>query len=241
LFIADLYSKRGNDRYQKFASINQENITLGVDFRKSTILKDLIKASITLPSQQKVADISEFSFEQISASVKKDWISCPIMRDTNYGTGLFITFNDFKNNIKSNFPFKLISETDSIYTFAFDNGVDNPKKLLPYVVSDGGQLYIQLFKNKYLKLEKKEFTYHFLVPSSLSNMYDLMSMESINYSQLAHSGTSTNLLLELAALTVVSVTNELSRSSRIKRVMRHQDSENFREVTIDMYSGDFIF
>ena len=241
LFIADLYYKRGDDHYQKFTSINQENITLGTDFRKSNILKDIIKASITRQSQSVIGDTGELSSEQISESVKNEWVSDPIMRDTNYGTGLYITFDDFKNDIKSSYPFKLISEQDSIYTFFFDQSIKKPKKLRPYVISDNGQLFIQVFQNKYLKLEKKGASFQFAVPTSLSNMYDLLSMQSINSSHSSYSGTSGNLLFDAAVLTVVSVTDELSRSSRIKKVKRHQDSEQFRQVVIDMYSGDFIF
>lgn len=242
LFIADLYHKTGNNKYRKFASVDKKDIMLGIDFKKSTILKDLIKATITPQAQLTLTDTSEISLQEIIAGVEKEWTNYPIMGDTNYATGLFITFDDFKNNIKNNIPFKLTPTSDSIYTFVFTDTIKISRRLLPFVVADQGYLFVQLFKDKYLRLEKKAATFYFVVPCILPNMYDLMSMESINSEDLGYSGSSSgSLLLDLAALTAAGVIDQISKNSRIKKIKQNRESEKYRYVAIDMYSGDFIF
>jgi len=241
LLIADLYRKTGYNKYRKIASLEKEEIMLGIDFKNSTTLNDLIKAAAVQQDRSKDSDTSEISLEQVAASTAKEWSSYPVMHKTSYQTGIYITFDDFKNDISTSIPFNLTSRNDSIYTFNFSDSIKTSMRLLPYVVSDRGYLFIQLSRDKYLKLEKKEQTFYFIIPGSLSNMYDLLSIESINSVHSGYSGSSGNLFLDLLAITVAGVTDEISKSARVKKIKQHQESEKYRQVAIDMYSGDFIF
>lgn len=131
--------------------------------------------------------------------------------------------------------------SDSIYSVVFAGSSKTSMRLLPHVVADSGALFIQFFKNKYLRLERRGSIFCFVIPGNLPNMYDLMAMEAVNAAHAGYAGSLGSLLLDLAVVSVAGMTDQLSKNAKIMDIKRNQASEQYRLVCMDLYSGDFIF
>ena len=182
-------------------------------------------------------DTDEFSIADIEKDTKNYYASFPILKASITETGVYPTFEEFRDNIITKetlkFEYNASDSTDTLYA-----ELDNPtfRNHYPYAIANAGKLFIQLYDNKYVELTNVGNTFYFDVPRSLRNMYSILSSEKLDIEK------SNNYYGGGLLGTALILGSEALQRSKINKIEKDRlDNGEFRYCIIDMVNGDFIY
>lgn len=252
IFSAEVYLKTDSNKYRKIVVINKEYYTYGsIEKTVPDIINDFIEAAGSKFESDKKnrkkyeqfkadscflysMDTACLTLDDICNNLKKKY---PITEKDVYANGVYLSFDDFKNDFLSENKTQLrFNDKDSVYIASIENG----SKDFPWAISDNGNLYVLLFKNIYLPLVKIDNTFSFCVPKNLPNMYTLLSIEEFDEHTYS-SSPSANIWTNLIDFGLTSIIESSVKKSKQKQFAEAASMSDFRQCFIDMYSGDFIF
>jgi|GEM_PF-3752085 len=182
-------------------------------------------------------DTAEVSIADIEMATKSYFTSFPILKASITETGIYPTFEEFRDNIITKETLKLgynaSDSTDTLYA-ELDNATY--RYHYPYAIADSGKLFMQLYDNKYVELTKVGNTFYFDVPRSLRNMYSILSGEKLDIekSNNYYGGG-------LLGTALILGSEALQRSKISKMEKERMDNGEYRHCIIDMINGDFIY
>lgn len=254
MFSAEVYFKIDSNKYRKIVVIDKEYYTFGsIEKTVPAILTDFIEATGSMfeydkknsRKRKEFTKDSSFSYSRDTTCLTIDDIchnlninhKYPIIDKKIYQCGVYLSFDDFKNDILYESKNELsFDDKDSVYLAS----IENASKDFPWAISDNGNLYILLFKNIYLPLVKIDNTFSFYVPKTLPNMYTLLSIEEFD-GHTYSSSPSADIWTNLIDFGLTLVIESLVKKSKQKQFAEAGIMSDFRKCFIDMYSGDFIF
>jgi hypothetical protein len=263
LFSAEIYYQTGDNRYRKIVTVNKNYYTYDPQMNEQflIILNNIIEASCinttdgsVLKTPKKLIyllndtasfnyskDSTNISLEQINQNAKHKWSGYQIVKDHHYSNGFYSTFDDFRSNTVTADPVQVkYDEKHSLYIISLPGYYTNNKNFYPWAVCKSDTLYIQLYKDVYLKSDKLNNTFYFDVPDSLPDMYALLSIEAIKAESNA-GGSTGNGVADLIAGAVSGTVDMIIKKSKENTIRKDGFKNNFRKCFIDMYCGDIIY
>jgi hypothetical protein len=184
----------------------------------------------------------DISFAAISQKAGLSWAAYPIFQATNLRSGLYRSFDDFRNNKITDAPIHLLFDVkDSIYRI---QGQDKDSSALNnnWAVCDGNFLYFKIGRNTYLRLLRTDSGFSFSVPWSMPDMYAVLSiMEEQAVGRSGISANSNSLFANLAAAAVAGTMDGITITSRTKKIFAEGLKHDFRQCCIDMDTGDILY
>lgn len=298
LFSADVYFENKNGYYRKLFSIKKNYFyaTYRMRIAKAVpiILNELISISgyiydkdILNKPDNKYAkkirkqirgtvinyskDTIEYTMNEINVNTRTLWENFPIINKKYFTPGLYITFEDFRDDKLLPYPVQLkYNEIDSSHVFVWSETTDSLnsqyqlphikkisdflKNTFPFSICDGENLYILISqKNRlgmphkhynigiYLKLKQERNTFHFRVPNPLLNMYALLSLGNSDNYMADNPPNTGNALGDVVGGVIMGVVSSKHNHSIEKKITNKGYGEKYRECYIDMDSGDFIY
>ena len=186
-------------------------------------------------------DSVEVTVPEIIYNLRNRYASLPVNKNVIARTGFYSTFEDFRDNLITKHPIKLsYNPTDSLYTLSANLKDTIYKKHFPFAITDSGRLYIALVEDKYVRLNKMGDGYYFDVPTSLPNMYTILSLEKKNV-EIDNNKSNVGAAGGLVGALIIIGFNELKLSSIKKNGNNDQLINNYRHCKIDMDNGDIIY
>jgi hypothetical protein len=267
-FFSDIYVESGKNTYKKLFDLRLVVFmrpTSGIEGNEIRgSLNDLIacasvpnanlsdpKISLKMKSFW-VADTSEFNFRKdtstytmsmINISASERWRKMPIMSSALLRDGIYQSFKDFtSDHITAGSALGIIfNEKDSLYSLKPVDSARFFKFGDPWGFCLSGNVYIQLKRNVFQKLHRKNNTFEFYIPYSLPDMYTLLSLKENYRLRDAYTSSTGNILVDLAATATGAVIEVAGKKSAEHRIDREAVKHDFRTCFIDMESGDIIY
>lgn len=262
---ADIYLQTRENKYRKFVSVNRAYTSQTI-FDKACLKRviDEMMDAITLfysdsispkPKEPyrfkreialrkeyvKLKDTTEMTIIDIDRNTKNEYSTYSILKDTMNGYGVYLTFEDLRDNSTTKIPFSLINNSiDSGYTLEADMNNSAFKNHYPYALLDSGKLFIKVYDDKYVELKRSRNELYFDVPKLLPNMYAILSDERVDlekerygYDYLRGKGLiGASIIVGAEAFNNVKF-HKLAKSTAA--------SGEFRHCRIDLFDGDFIY
>jgi hypothetical protein len=263
-FEAEVYRVMNSSYYQKLFTITKKYyIYSSIDEAVSRALDNLIYLSNimldpTLHEGEKLksvrrltdckdcvlnaADTSVRDISQISIGALNRWATYPIIKDAVLADGIYSNFDDFRDGLLKPCSCTMAYQNnDSVYKISSCTNKVKSGGKWPWAICVGGELYMKLLKDAYVKLTKQNNTFHFYVPQSLPNMYELFSIDELQHKNTSSSPSSDNLLVGLTSAVVFGTIDAVVKNHRIRQIERTGADNFFRNCFIDMDSGDIIY
>ncbi|HRH50088.1 MAG TPA: hypothetical protein PLP23_15135 [Panacibacter sp.] len=263
-FQAEIFIKKSDNEYKKLLTVNKEYYSFGLyekilpgifndviemvssinefaNAEKATNNKTLLKFLQDSTAFLNISDSIKYTRERICKESNK-WAEYPIIKQTVYSNGAYLSFDDFQNSISSPTDISLqFDEKDSVYK-AFGETNKKSSFLWPAFISYDNELYAYLFNNVYLKMYKSKNTFYFYVPRNLPNMYMIFSIEEIKHEDSYYSSSGiSNIWVALIGLASSATIESLTKNPKQKQILENSLKPDFRSCFIEMSSGDIIY
>jgi hypothetical protein len=265
-FVADIYYRSDDLHYRKIFTYQYQFYFLGYNYirpRLEQIFGGLLEVAGTAYGKANGLNIGtrklyriikdssyykydpqqqDMSFAAISQKAGLSWAAYPILQATNLRSGLYRSFDDFKNNKITDAPIHLLFDVkDSVYRIQ-GQPKDSSALNKNWAVCDGNFLYFKIGGNTYLRLSRTDSGFFFFVPWSMPDMYAVLSImeeEAVGRSGIA--ANSNSLFANLAAAAVAGVVDGITIPSRTKKIFAEGLKHDFRRCYIDMDTGDILY
>lgn len=266
-FTADIFYKLDGNAYKRLLSIDNLYYTPGAEFIGNRMLDifnitiemaAIAQDSLSVAGDKKIPksikrlqkDVAYFkkitvpdtaTIEEINVNTKSSWSNFLIVKDVVPGSGVFLSFDDFRDNkpVAAHFTISHNAK-DSLYEVANIKFDTSKSRKMIYAICDSGNLYVPITNDRYQKLERFENTYSFSVPHNLPDMYSILSLW--RYSGGKSGSSSGNLLIDLAAVAASAIVDGIITDSANRKISKKGlQSLQYRHCFIDMDSGDFIY
>jgi hypothetical protein len=178
----------------------------------------------------------------ISQKAVVSWATYPIFQATNLRSGLYRSFDDFRNNKITDVPIHLFFDgKDSVYRIR-DKDKDSSALNRNWAVCDGSFLYFKIDRNTYLRLLRTDSGFFFSVPWSMPDMYAVFSIREARMSeQSGFAASNNNFFANLAAAAVLGTVDGIILTNRTKKIFDEGLRHDFRRCRIDMDTGDILY
>lgn len=185
--------------------------------------------------------MSEFAIENSVLDHQKNY---PIMKDNLSGNAVYVSFDDFKNNIKTAVgELTMTAASDSIYKFTIKHTDRSNFFVSPYAILKDGELYLWLTNHLFVKAEKDNDRLKLRLPLNSANFYELLAIEIINAKQpsmLILPGVP--LELDAAAELLQRSLNKNEKMARTSAINNFRDQgSDYRTGIVDLYTGDIVY
>ncbi len=253
---ADVFIKMANDHYIKLLEFSNNYKLKYYDETIATILNELITAAVAgfnnknneaYKKNKFLKDTSIFKFtntevvetlSSIKATLSKDWRNYPIMKNLVTADCIYKSFDDFRSDTRTIAgSIKQITINDSLYDFSFKYPDSSNLLLSPYAVVKDGITYVWLMYKTYVRLDKRDDGFHFQVPSSLLNLYEICTIELIYSKRPPTLIPIVGLEGELA----INAVDQIIKDKKRLKILKNQNENNYRSAVIDLYNGDFLY
>ncbi len=264
-FSADIYLESRDNNFRKYISVkrvytsedlfNKASIKRVIDEMMDVITlyyidslspkpkePDRFKREIALRKEYvKQADQTEYKIADINFNTKKEYASYSILMDTLEGNGVYLTFEDLRDDIITEVPFSIVSNSkDSGYRLEADMYQLAFKKHFPYALLVSGKLFIRIYDDKYVELNKKGNKLCFDVPKLLHNMFAILSDERIDI-ELKKYGNDYLYGQGLIGASIAIAAESYNHMKFHITPKNTAEKEEFRHCSIDMFNGDIIY
>lgn len=267
LFSAEAYCQTANNRYRKILTVREYSYTYGIYNKLGQLIAGLLNDLLEAVSDDKAPpvrsksrnrinylwedslsenyskDTSELTMEQINNNVRDKWAHYPILTSRHEMSGVYPNFDDFKNDSLLLQQVQVRwDEKDSLYKINTLQDHSGNKGNFHWAVCDKGDLYLWLYGESYLKLDRRPNGFYFTIPRTLPDMYSLLSIEESQASTNQASPHTGNPFADLGALLIGDAAGDAYKKAGQKRMARTGlKSEAFRHCFIDMDSGDIVY
>jgi|GEM_PF-5792271 len=271
-FSADVYTASDSDSYRKLFSIKRKRFVYSVVKDKiRDILDDLVEVTEQLAMNRagkkgrftsayksykndscfiEYTGDEMYALAQIGQTKWQQWEHLAVMnKKPDASTCMYPLFENFKNNICINKPFKVVPvDSDSLYEI--DLQLQDTGKLLqyPFAVADSSGFYIGVMKNYYVKLRKEGGLFRFTVPSILPDMYQILSLESVQTKDRFRLNSFTDTYYQVSAfdigparIPILDIIGLFDKAGKLTRIKNAAHSPYHRNCIVDLDSGDFIY
>jgi hypothetical protein len=204
-----------------------------------------------------------YTLDCINQRMNADWAAYPIINaEVPSKSGFYSGFSTFRDNAIIPYPFRMKLRADGAYRLILplsgDIEVDKKVKQCWAVADSSGSFYINLGHNIFLPLERRDNTFCFQVPRSLSDSHLVQLLKSQgapsppppttsseNWFNGSDLGAKAALVL-IGALIVVGITYEITAASITHARIKDRDRKikiqtDFREAMFDMDSGAITY
>jgi hypothetical protein len=251
LLTADLYDKKGDGLYYPLLRIRNVYPVKGpVISALADALDDVLRAAGARSARsnatyQYIKSAAGQTLEQINVNVRESWDQYPVMAVSSPASGVFMQFEDFRNNKprRNNFHASYRSR-DSVYILSHRHSRGH-HITYPWGFADQGNLYVNLYANLYVKASRYDHTYRFYVPRGIPDMYSLLSIETGASSNGINDPNpmTNNLTLRgaLSGIAVLAMADVALSGSKLLKIRKAGIKSGFRYCYLDMDTGDVIY
>ncbi len=269
-FSADAFIRQKNG-FKKILSIkNEDPFRRNYNYTIVIALNNLIQELCSHYYHHHV-DTIDYTLGEINKNIMLEWASYPIIKQNNLAIGTYSTFDNFRNNkIDSSRQFILKTNEDSTYHVSFSdsnkyykNKTNIAKSI--FAICYNGNLYISIYQDNFIPLQRQNNSFYFSVPTSLPNMYsiifrrmfpgDFVDASSFGNVPLDFSGAQFNngaaVLIGLGIIATIGITvaivNEIKKKNQhdpkktIKPIHQKIVDQTMRDCFLDMDSGDIVY
>lgn len=261
IFEADVYIEQPGNLWRKIVSIqkpyviNYEPVGCTIsralnEMTEATSFTGLADRTNKKRLSYLLKDTQSFRFSTDSILVPlsaidvpfyKHWKKYPIILDQVSSNGFFNTFGDFQQNkINACSPKLIFNNADSTYRYT-KTDCKFIKSPVPWAISDGGRIYINIYKDLFLPLHRHENTFYFIVPGSLPDMYAFLSMQETERINRTQTNASGNLLGDLVSTFLDDTIQSKMKKARQKKMAYNGLNGQYRICFVDMQNGDIVF
>ncbi len=203
--------------------------------KKSYWTKDTVSFDFSI-------DTTDLTIAEINVPAKERWSKAPILMSTVLKDGIFKSFEDFQKSQVSTDTFSIVfNEKDSLYKMNPDDSARLLNSGFPWAICVSNNLYIQLGKNIFLKLYRKNNSIEFYIPLTLPDMYTLLSLKEIHKSNRINTASTGNILVDFASIITTGVIEKLNSSSTERKIKQKSTTYNYRNCVVDIESGDILY
>lgn len=208
--------------------------------KKNRELLRNMNASITY-----VRDTGDLPLSSIDRNTKQKWQDYPAVAVRSLSNGIYHNFDDFRAARLDPQPVKMLFDsTDSLYVLS--PGPWNLYWNKPWAIADGGNLYLNLVKDRYIMLVREKNTFYFHIPRGVPDMYALLSAEQnttygADDDSYPGGGYVGNAAVYGTLFFAGIIADGVRKHSANKKMYREGMQHDFRTCYIDMDCGDIIY
>jgi hypothetical protein len=261
IFVADAYVKREDGTFNLLSRIQ-----LQAKYKEPSIVTTmsyLLDCTINQIGHSRASGDEPITLDCINQRMNADWAAYPIINATVPSkSGFYSGFSTFRDDAIIPYPFRMKLRADGAYQLSLplSSDIKAAKKIRGcWAVADSsGLFYIHLEHNIFLPLERRDNTFWFQVPRSLSDSHLVHLLKS----QGAPSpppplsspgsgfspefGSNEAALIFLGVFVVGAITYEITAASVTHARIRDRDRKiktqtDFREAMFDMDSGAITY
>lgn len=209
------------------------------DLKFSKFRKSLKKDSV-IYSYSTETDI--YNYETINKSIYNRWQLAPIFTSDLKADGVYENFDDFKSDSLRITDIALDSTiNDSVFHFSVARYPVNKSSTKPFAIVYKHSLYVNLFHDTYVLLERKGGLLYFYVPWNLPDMYAILSFENYNSNSSDYSVSMGN-----PVASILSFIGGIALQAHDNKVMKRRTfddgmKQEYRNCIIDLDNGDIIY